>query len=178
MRFIPFKRNFTTDRHLKLGAKYSHVTQRFRKPTYRILNLLEDRLCDFNKYVLFFKKNTDYPSGILKAFNDFMSERNLDAKVLSEYTSGSIEKGTVYFTINDNDLWEIIKDCKQDQIEIGEDVGILSHNNNTVKEIISGGITTFSTDFREMAKKAADYIKIPTLINEIIPTTLVRRNSL
>ena len=61
---------------------------------------------------------------------------------------------------------------------IGKDVGILSQNTSTVKEIICGGITTFSTDFILMAKKSAEYVISREKIQTLIPSVLTRRTSL
>jgi hypothetical protein len=47
-----------------------------------------------------------------------------------------------------------------------------------VKEIICNGITTYSTDFRIMAEKAADFVRTRKKVQEVIPTVLIRRQSL
>jgi len=39
-------------------------------------------------------------------------------------------------------------------------------------------VTTFSTDFSEMGKKAANFVLNRKKIQEIVPTVLVDRNSL
>jgi DNA-binding LacI/PurR family transcriptional regulator len=41
---------------------------------------------------------------------------------------------------------------------LGEDIGFISHNDDIVKEIIFDGVTTFSTDFAAMGKKAAEFV--------------------
>jgi DNA-binding LacI/PurR family transcriptional regulator len=72
----------------------------------------------------------------------------------------------------------MLKDCKTKQLQLGKDVGILSHNDDEVKEIICDGITTYSTDFKLMAEKAALFVQTHEKIQEIIPTTLIKRNSI
>jgi DNA-binding LacI/PurR family transcriptional regulator len=42
-----------------------------------------------------------------------------------------------------------------DNLVIGKQVGIISYNETPLKEIILDGITTISTNFREMGKTAA-----------------------
>jgi len=46
------------------------------------------------------------------------------------------------------------------------------------QEIICDGITTYSTDFKLMAEKAADFVLTRDKIQEVIPTVLIRRNSI
>ena len=72
----------------------------------------------------------------------------------------------------------MLKDCKTKNLKLGKDVGILSHNDDMVKEIICDGITTYSTDFKLMAEKAAAFVLKRKKIQEIIPTVLIRRNSI
>ena len=52
------------------------------------------------------------------------------------------------------------------------------NGNIVVKEIIFDGITTYSTDFALMGKKAAHYVLTREKIQETLPTILIRRNSL
>jgi DNA-binding LacI/PurR family transcriptional regulator len=47
-----------------------------------------------------------------------------------------------------------------------------------VKEIIFDGITTYSTDFVQMAEKAAEFVLKRKKIQEVLPTVLLRRGSL
>jgi len=109
-----------------------------------------------------------------------MIYHKLDYEIQNIYTPKSVQPGTVYMPISDTDLWEIIKDCKEKKLKIGKEVGILSQNDTVVKSIISGGITTFSTDFRLMGSKAAEYVlnKDKGLVQEIVPSKLIKRKSL
>ena len=72
----------------------------------------------------------------------------------------------------------MLKDCIEKNLDPGKDIGILSHNDDMVKEIICGGITTYSTDFRSMAEESAEFVMSGKAIKKIIPTTLIRRKSL
>ena len=72
----------------------------------------------------------------------------------------------------------MLKDCKQMKLKPGKDIGILSHNDDIVKELIFDGITTYSTDFKLMAERAAAFVLTREKMQEIIPTVLIRRKSL
>ena len=124
------------------------------------------------------RPNSDTPEEILKAFQKFVKDFKIKHAVLSEYTKGSIEPGCVYFTINNAELWMMLKDTKTKKLKLGKDVGILSHNDEIVKEIIFDGITTYSTSFETMAEKAAAFVLTRKKIQETIPTVLIRRGSL
>lgn len=175
---IPSNRLLIVDRFEKIGDNYSYISQEFEQSTYNAFMALKDAISKFDEFILFFKKDADYPEGSLKAFNRFVNDNNINAKVVSKYKAGAIKKDSIYMTFSDVDLWALLKDCNAHNLELGKDIGILSTNDSPVKEFISGGITTFCVDFVEMAKMSASYIKDRTQVQHIIPAKLIRRKSL
>jgi len=166
------------DRFENLGDDISHVTQEFEISTYMALKELLGAIQKFDEIILYFREDADYPVEISHAFQKFLKDFSINGKILRNYNPGSVKKGTVHFTIGDSDLWGILKDCKEQQLEVGKDVGILSNSNDPVKEIICDGITTNSIDFRLMGQQAAEFVLNRTPIKSTIPTLLTRRNSL
>ncbi|MEM8906640.1 MAG: GntR family transcriptional regulator, partial [Bacteroidota bacterium] len=178
LRLIPPSKLLIVDRHEAIGEAYSYVTQLFEQPVYQALVALKDRILQFKEMILFYRDDTDFPTGTLKAFHRFGKDYKINYRVEKMYMPGTIRKGTVYYTINDADLWELLHDCAEHRVEIGQEIGILSQDDTRVKQFISGGITTITTDFAMMAQKAADYVLNREKIQEIIPSRLIRRNSL
>jgi DNA-binding LacI/PurR family transcriptional regulator len=87
-----------------------------------------------------------------------------------------VEKGKVYITLDNFALWQIMKDCKAKGLKPGKDIGILSFNDEPAKEII--GITTLSTNFSLMGKRAGQAVMNREKVAETIPTQLMRRGTL
>lgn len=176
--------NFSTDQLLlidrfeNIGEGYSYISQEFEETTYQILSQLTDEFKRFDELTLFFKEGADYPEGTKKAFERYIKEHQFKGNIEEEYLSGMVKKGTAYITIGDIDLWGILKDCNKENFSLGTDIGILAANDSPVKEIISGGITTFFADFKGMANKAADFVNTRNKIQEILPVKLWRRKSL
>lgn len=166
------------DRYEKINNSYSHVTQEFEIATYEALTKLKSAIKQYDEIVLFFKSNSDYPIEVQRAFLKFIEDEQIKGRIEERYMSGTIQKNTVYFTIGDGDLWKILKDCKEKDFELGKDIGVFSNNEGPVKEIIFGGITTFSTDFKLMAKQAAEFVLNREPVKRTIPTKLIKRNSL
>ena len=166
------------DRFVNLGTDYSYVAQEFEHSMYQALTTLVNEIKKFKEFIMIYRRESDYPKEILKAFKKFSSYHKIQATVAREYIPGSIKKDAVYMTIGDTELWTILKDTEKANYKIGVDVGIISHNDSPIKEIICGGITTFSTDFQLMAEKAADFVLNRNKVQEIIPNQLVRRKSL
>lgn len=127
---------------------------------------------------MFFRSDSDYPEGILKSFNAFCQDNNLLFEVKKNYEQDSVVKGNLYLSVSDADLWLLLKDCRNNDFRIGKDVGVLSFNDHIVKEIISGGITTISTDFMQMALMTAKNVHELKFTKSIVPTRLIARGSL
>ena len=78
----------------------------------------------------------------------------------------------------EDDLVELIGKIKEQKLEIGKDIGIISYNETPLKKIILNGITTISTNFREMGRMAAKLILNNTTEHIHVPFDLTLRNSL
>jgi len=176
---IPTDRVLLVNRLLKAPKEYSYVAQEFEYTTYLKLCDLLPAILKFDQMVLFFTKELDYPLGVLKAFKNFVRDYNIKAKVLDTYTQKDLVSNTLYFFVGDAHYWELLRDIKHSDYTIGEDIGILTHNDSIAKEIMYNGITAISTDFGEMGKRAAAVIKLKkTGVYDIIPSKIIRRGSL
>jgi len=47
---------------------------------------------------------------------------------------------------------------KKQKLIIGQDIGIISYNDTPLKKVVTDGITTISTDFKEMGRILAELI--------------------
>lgn len=173
------KKLLIVDRHLFLGAAYSYIVQEFEEAIYDALIQLLPDIKKYKQFILLMNEEVDHsPIGIQMAFERFLNENNIKGAVKKNYSRGSVEKGNLYFILSDTILWLVLRDCVQKKYTIGQDIGILSQDDNVAKEIVYGGITTISTDFNEMAKLAANHIKQGEKTKLIVPSHLIRRNSL
>jgi len=175
---LPTNRVLLVDRFIETNEDYNYVAQEFGDSSYNAFVQLKDKIKKYDEIIFFFKPSSAEPDEILNSFKRFMKDYDIKGVIKEEYVSGSLEKGKVYFTIHNLELWEMLKDSKIKGLKIGSDIGFISHNDDIVKEIIFDGVTTFSTDFSEMGKKAANFVLNRKKIQEIVPTILVDRNSL
>lgn len=178
LRLIPVNRLLMIDRFVPVDEELSYLVQEFEESAYRAFASLSEKIKTFDEIIFFFKPSSAEPIDILRAFKRFIKDFDVKGTVKTAYIPGSVKAGKVYFTINNSELWVIIKDAIANELQLGKDVGILSHNDDTVKEIICNGITTFSIDFGLMGKMAAEFVLNRHKIQEVMPTVLLRRNSL
>ncbi len=178
LRCLPMDKLLIVDRYEPVSDECSYIAQEFEKSSYSAFAALSSTIKQYQGMIYYHRPAADTPIEILRAYKKFVKDYKIKSEIRSEYIPGTIEKGKVYFTINNTELWAMLKDCKLKKIKPGKDVGILSHNDDIVKELIFDGITTYSTDFKLMAEKAADFVLNRRKIREIIPTLLIRRQSL
>jgi len=175
---LPTNKFIMFDRYEPLKGEFNYITQEFEQSTYRILAELADTIKKFDEMIFFHTPGSLDPVEIIKSFKKFTKDFAVNTRIVNEYEPGSVEKGKVYFTLDNSQIWRILKDCEAKQLEPGKDIGILSHNDEIVKEIIGGGITTYSADFSLMGKKVAQAVLKKERVQEVIPTVLIRRKSL
>src|SRR5258708_4548004 len=175
---LPLDKFLMIDRFEPMAGNFSYVVQEFEKASYAAFEELSDTIRRFGEMIFYYQPGSDTPVEILRAFKKFIRDYKIKGSIRLEYLPGTLEKGKVYYTINNAELWEMLRDCTLKKIKLGKEIGILSHNDDVLKEIMSGGITTYSTDFKRMAEKAADFVLTREKIQEVIPTVLIRRRSI
>jgi DNA-binding transcriptional regulator YhcF (GntR family) len=175
---FPMNKLLIVDRQLNLNEDHSYIVQEFKQSSYSAFVELADRIKEFDQFVFFFKQQSAEPNDVLDSFQRFIQDYQINGVIKSKYVPGSIEPNKVYFTIHNLELWEILKDSKIKGLKPGRDLGILSHNDDHVKEIIFDGITTFSIDFTKMGEMAAEFVLSRKPIKHVMKNKLIRRNSL
>lgn len=175
---LPKEKLLIVDRYVKLKGDYSYIVQEFEKASYNAFLELAPRIKEFSEFVFFFKPSSAEPNEVLISFKRFIKEFNIKGVIKNSYEAGSIAPDKVYFTIHNLELWEMLKDTRVKGLKVGKDLGILSHNDDNVKEIIFDGITTFSIDFAHMGRLAAEFVLNLKPIKQVMENKLIRRNSL
>ncbi|UIR54820.1 GntR family transcriptional regulator [Sphingobacterium sp. SRCM116780] len=174
---IPSSKLLIIDRLLDLGEEYSYVAQEFEKSTYQVFEQLYPKIKKYEDVIFYFREHTAEPNEIKNAFLKFLKKYKIKGHIEKQYHAGELQQGKLYFTIHNPELYQMLKEVLQKGWELGDDLGILSHNDDVIKEIISGGITTFSTSFSEIGKEAAKFVLDREFVKMIVPTTLADRNS-
>jgi Transcriptional regulators len=137
----------------------------------------QTHLKKYNTFHLIYCK-TKQPEGILNGFINFCKINNYTHTVSKNLENNTPKKGHLYVVLNDKDLITIIKQTQQHQLKIAKDIGIISFNDHLLKEVVQGGITTISTDFKLMGQQLANLILNNTHTKIENPSTLISRNSI
>ena len=133
----------------------------------------------YNEFILIYsEKKTPHPVETVDAFRRFCKSNQIKHKVSDNFDETRFKTGQLYMVIKDIELVEIIKAGLKKRFQLGKDFGVISYNDSPIKEIVEGGITVISTDFRKMGELAAEFVKNKQKLQEILPTSLILRNSL
>jgi len=175
---IPRQKLLMFDRYEPLEGDFNYVVQEFEKASYAVFEQLADVIRKFGRMVFFHNPDSLFPPEIVRSFKKFTKDYQIESQILREYKPGTVKKGVVYYVNENAELWNLLRDCASMKLKPGKDIGILSHNDEPVKELVGNGITTYSVSFSDMGKRAARAVLDRTPLHEVLPTNLIRRNSL
>lgn len=158
--------------------KYSAIYQNFEKNIIKgLLNVKTLINNNYSKLVLIFDEKIQ-PKGMKSGFIKFCENEKLNFEIINSPIDKNLEKGEVYIIPEDKNLIHIIKKIKESNLQLKKDIGIISYNDTMLKEIVEGGITTISTDFKKMGENLATIITQKEFLQIENPTKIILRNSL
>lgn len=163
--------------HPELIGKYTSVAQNFEKDTYEALSSGLNYIKKY-KRILMVQGEEKEPYERYLGLKRFCDENTFEHRYLSSVKNKKIIKSDLYILVNDRDLVDLLKQADEQKMILGKDFGIISYNETPLKEILAGGITTLSTDFKAMGKTMAKLIYKKEIENVENPWNLIVRNSL
>lgn len=143
--------------HAELKGKYSSVTQNFENDTYEAMKFGLKHIKKY-KRILMVQSEAKEPYERYDGLQRFCKEYDFEHKYLNSVSGKKIKEGDLFLLVNDRDLVDVLKQAEKQGFTPGQEFGIISYNDTPLKEILVGGITTLSTDFKLMGKTMASII--------------------
>jgi len=178
IREIPREKVLIVDRYLEELKNYPIVYQEFDKDIQDALTQAISLLRKYKQLNLVFPQNEFYSTNIKRGFTHFCRTENFKFEVIDILEEAEIRKNEAYILVSDNDLYFFIKTIKSKNWLPGKDIGIISYNENPVKELLCDGISTISTNHDEIGKKAAEMILQKAFSRIKSPFEFIQRLSL
>ncbi|HEV7347696.1 GntR family transcriptional regulator [Telluribacter sp.] len=176
---VPKNELVLLDRDLPdLTGEYLAIYQDFEKDIFRALESADDLLAKYHELVLVFPSDGQYPAEIVRGFRNYCINFQKEFRILENAYEENISSGTAYVVVEETDLAELLKKVRQSGLELGQQVGIASFNDTTLKEVLADGITVLTTDFETMGRTAAALLLDGKRIKVKNPFMLIRRKSL
>ena len=138
-----------------------------------------DLLGKYDKLYLAYPDVDAYSPEIPVGFRKFCMQNNYKNAILPEINDDTVVSAReAYIVIDENDLCRLIRKAREQNLEIGKDVGIISYNDSPLKEILLDGITVMTTDHVKMGQTAAKFILDNSKEKIKNPFVLIKRKSL
>lgn len=176
---IPKHKLVLVDKRIEgIGGHYACVYQDFEQNIYDALLQAKGLLAKYKTIKLAFPVYTYQPREIIKGFQRFCIDYNFRGKLVPEIENEPLNKEEAYITMMEDDLVALVKKIKDSGLKVGKEIGILSYNENPLKEILLDGISVISTDFQLIGETAAKMILENRKGFVENPFQLIVRNSL
>jgi len=156
---------------------YPSVGQDFEEDTYEALESGLELIKKYKRIILV--QSTDMePEERIKGIQRFCDKYGFQARCVLTTSGLTISKGDLFITAEDKALVNILKLSDALGMKVGSDFGIISYNDTPVKEILAGGITTITSDFKMMGHLLATIVKEKKELTLRNPSTLIIRHSI
>lgn len=152
------------------------IYQNFDKDIFEALEKANDLLSKYKRMVLVFPSDGNYPTEIVRGFRNFCINYHKEFGVKDHINDEALKTGTAYIVVEENDLAELVKKVRCAGYSLGEEIGVISFNETTLKELL--GITVITTDFETMGCTAATLLLNQQRIKVKNPFYMIRRGSL
>ncbi|MDR2917301.1 MAG: GntR family transcriptional regulator [Tannerella sp.] len=159
--------------------KFSYVCQGFDTTLYACLTSGLEQFKKYDELCFVFNHKSEHPKGCILYFEKFCKDNKIKYSIITrDITPFDILPGVAYLAVRHIDMIQIVKVCRLQNYQLGKDVGLVTFNDAPMLEVIENGICAISTNFKEMGKMAAEYIKTRSKVQIYIPTVLIMRGSL
>lgn len=152
------------------------VYQDFENDIFDALESANDLLEKYQRMVLIFPSDGNYPKEIVTGFRFFCINSQKEYAIKENAFDEIPQPKTAYVVVEETDLADLIKKTRQTNYELGKDIGIVSFNETTLKELLE--ITVITTDFETMGRTAAALLLDKKQIKVKNPFYIIRRKSL
>lgn len=151
---LPNERVFILDRLKPELSAYPCIYQDFKSDVFEGLSAALPALKKYQKLIMVHPGGKE-PEERVEGFREFCSLNGFNAELIRNTDKCLLNRGEVYLVVSDRHLVAIVKKAAASGLRLGADIGLISFNDTVLKEIVAGGITTISTDFRGMGQQLA-----------------------
>jgi DNA-binding LacI/PurR family transcriptional regulator len=141
-----------------ISGQFSVVYENFEKNIYESLREAKESLAKYNRINLIFPAHSYYPIEIVDGFKSFCQDFAFDYAILDSPKNIHLLHGDVFIIVNEDDLIVLMDQIFEKKLQIGIDVGLISYNETPIKRLIGQGISTISTDFKQLGITAAELV--------------------
>ena len=141
-----------------IQGKFGAVYEDFEHDIYQSLEQAKESLTAYQQIRLVFPTQSYYPKEIVQGFINFCRDYAFEYEVVESLSDVSLGSGQVYITVMEDDLLILLERVRNESLQLGKEIGIISYNETPIKRLLFDGISTISTDFETLGRKAAELV--------------------
>ena len=141
-----------------IQGKFGAVYEDFEHDIYQSLQQAKESLAAYQHIRLVFPALSYYPKEIVQGFINFCRDYAFEYEVVESLSDVSLGSGQVYITVMEDDLLILLERVRNESLQLGKEIGIISYNETPIKRLLFDGISTISTDFETLGRKAAELV--------------------
>lgn len=146
---------------------------------FQALEELESHWKKYKGIKLVLPKNNNIPNEIRQSFEKFCHQYNYNFGIVADLNKEKLVQNIVYVDFDDDaSLVNLIKKINTTDFVLGKDIGLLSYDDNPLKELLAGGITVISRVFEKIGYQVADIILNKEKKQVLNPLKVIVRKSL
>ena len=177
IRQLPADKVYILDRLKADLSDYPVIYQDFEQDVYDGMMKGRELFCKYTKLIMVFPGGKE-PDERVAGFVRFCTDLRITHEIIRTVEKRNVQRGEAYLVVSDRNLVRIVKNATAMNLQLGQDVGLVSFNDTMLKEVVAGGITTISTDFVLMGKRLSEMVLNHTRNRIRNPSKLILRNSL
>ena len=178
---IPEKKLIIIDKQVVgLKGKYGAIYQDFENDIYNGLLTQKEKIKNYNQFV-FSSSASPFqfvPNECQKGFERFCIEHEIQFKVVNALDNATIQSKSIYLLYSDAELISLLKETESRGWLPGREIGIITYDDTPMKEILAGGISVLTTDFKYMGTVVASFINGAPFENRVNPSQFILRKSI
>lgn len=180
IRRIPNHKLIMIDRWMpEIPGNYGAIYQDFDNDAYNGLTQGVEKFNDVSMLKVITLPSSLYGPVMERSIRKFCKDNSLRVKFLPGVPK-DICKGDVFLILNsqlDSGLLSLWENAGKAGLKVGEDYFIISYNDSPIDKMVLGGLTTISTDFKEMGREAARMINEKTMWKTHIKFKMNKRST-
>ena len=141
-----------------IQGKFGAVYEDFEHDIYQSLEQAKESLTAYQQIRLVFPTLSYYPKEIVQGFINFCRDYAFEYEVVESLSDVLLSSGQVYITVMEDDLLILLERIRNESLQLGKEIGIISYNETPIKRLLFDGISTISTDFETLGRKAAELV--------------------
>lgn len=138
--------------------EFPGIYQDFAKDIFEALESGMLLLRKYARLILVFPREDHYPVEIMDGFKRFCFFHDFQNLIVEGIDDEPLYIGDSFIVLAETDLVNIVKKSREQNLQLGREIGVISYNDTPLKEILAEGITTLSTDFNHMGRSIAQQI--------------------